>query len=488
MPAKSVAQERLMQAAAHTPGGFGGVPQEVGKEFVSDGSHGSDLANARWKNIKDPEDVKNATSGLANERWHPRADEDQPPPQTELEAAQLVRDGVLPSPTQYENITLFDVRITGTGTSYRSAHDEYVYRAPEHFLNDEFVARCNGLPLIFEHPDGSILDTEEYRARAIGTIILPYIKGDEVWGIAKVFDADAAELMKTTHASTSPAVVFRAAGSTETLDIEGETVLIEGKPSYLDHLAICEAGVWDKGGEPSGVLITTEETDMNEEMPAWADALMKRMDAMEKSKEDEAKKADEEEAKADEEENKEEKADESKLEEGGKKEEEREMEYADAARKNEEMRAQIDELNRRIEAMTKPLSNDDRDALSAAQKRADGVFRMFGDSASAPLAGETPVAYRKRLAAKLQKHSKAFKDAQLSGLEGAAFDAVEGIIYADAMTAARSPVAENSGRLIPITSMDSAGRTITRYEGDIGATFQPFMAQGAVVKINRAQK
>jgi hypothetical protein len=34
MPSKSKAQHRLMEAAAHTKGGFGGVPQKVGKEFV----------------------------------------------------------------------------------------------------------------------------------------------------------------------------------------------------------------------------------------------------------------------------------------------------------------------------------------------------------------------------------------------------------------------------------------------------------------------
>lgn len=33
MPSKSKAQERLMRAAAHTRGGYGGVPQKVGKEF-----------------------------------------------------------------------------------------------------------------------------------------------------------------------------------------------------------------------------------------------------------------------------------------------------------------------------------------------------------------------------------------------------------------------------------------------------------------------
>lgn len=33
MPSKSEAQARLMAAAAHTPGGYGGVPQKVGKDF-----------------------------------------------------------------------------------------------------------------------------------------------------------------------------------------------------------------------------------------------------------------------------------------------------------------------------------------------------------------------------------------------------------------------------------------------------------------------
>lgn len=35
MPSKSPAQARLMAAAAHTPGGYGGVPQKVGREFNS---------------------------------------------------------------------------------------------------------------------------------------------------------------------------------------------------------------------------------------------------------------------------------------------------------------------------------------------------------------------------------------------------------------------------------------------------------------------
>ena len=33
MPSKSPAQAKLMAAAAHTKGGFGGVSKKVGKEF-----------------------------------------------------------------------------------------------------------------------------------------------------------------------------------------------------------------------------------------------------------------------------------------------------------------------------------------------------------------------------------------------------------------------------------------------------------------------
>ncbi len=41
MPSVSPAQAKLMNIAAHTPGGYGGVPQSVGKEF-----HAADKAKA----------------------------------------------------------------------------------------------------------------------------------------------------------------------------------------------------------------------------------------------------------------------------------------------------------------------------------------------------------------------------------------------------------------------------------------------------------
>lgn len=47
MPSKSPAQKRLMAAAAHTPGGYGGVPQSVGREFnKADQAKGSPKSRA----------------------------------------------------------------------------------------------------------------------------------------------------------------------------------------------------------------------------------------------------------------------------------------------------------------------------------------------------------------------------------------------------------------------------------------------------------
>ena len=223
MPAKSAAQERLMECAAHTKGGCGGVPQAVGKEFVrGDAMDGN----------------------------------------TEMDIAKAIRDGKLESPQRLDHVWLFDLRVTGTGVAYRAGLDEWVFRPPEFYLNDEFLERCQGLPVLFDHPEKGMTDTEEWRQRAIGSLVLPYIpeKDDEfhatneVWAIARIYDDDAAELMLQTHISTSPAVEF---GKGQPLNYvrteDGGRMLIEGKPEYLDHLAICEEGVWDKLETPRGV-------------------------------------------------------------------------------------------------------------------------------------------------------------------------------------------------------------------------------------------
>lgn len=194
---------------------------------------------------------------------------------TETELAQAIASGEFASPQQFGNSWYFAMRITATGAAYRTAHDEYVWRDPSIYMNAEFLARCNGLPVILLHPDEATLNTEEYKRRNIGSIVLPYLKpeSNEVWGIARIIDEPAARLMEEKRLSTSPAVVFHDPDvNTKLEDEDGKTILIEGKPSLLDHLAVCEQGVWDKGGSPRGIeSATVKDVTMADEDKRAAD-------------------------------------------------------------------------------------------------------------------------------------------------------------------------------------------------------------------------
>ena len=177
------------------------------------------------------------------------------PHMNELDIAKAIRDDELASPVSIGNMMLANMRITGTGAAYRKALDEYVWRDPALYMTDEFVERCNGLPVILDHPVNGNLDSKEFSDRAVGSILLPY-KDDakqEVWGIAKIYDDAAKQLIADGKLSTSPAVVFTHDQGKKHEMGDGQHILIEGEPAIIDHLALCELGVWDKGGPPTGV-------------------------------------------------------------------------------------------------------------------------------------------------------------------------------------------------------------------------------------------
>jgi 8-oxo-dGTP pyrophosphatase MutT (NUDIX family) len=183
----------------------------------------------------------------------------------ELGVARAMAAGRLSSPQRYENIWLFAIRITGTGIAYRHSRKEFVWRDPAVYLNDEFLARCNGLAVIWEHPEKSLLNGKEFTDRAIGSVMLPYLRADrpdEVWAIAKIQDEEAARDMDANPMSTSPAVNFADPTENDRIKLDnGKVMLIEGRPSLLDHIAICPHGVWDKMGDPTGVESVNAEAD-----------------------------------------------------------------------------------------------------------------------------------------------------------------------------------------------------------------------------------
>ena len=518
----------------------------------------------------------------------------------ELDIARMMAAGDLVSPQRYGKFWLFDIRLTGTGAAYRNAvkddkgkvlrEAEYCWRDPAIYLDPEFLARANGLPVIYDHPEKKpALDSEEFHNRIVGTTFLPYIKGDEVWAIVKIWDDSALDWLHSGRASTSPAVVFSSASNNEKVRLsDGTVLLVEGDPALLDHIALCGPGVWDKGGEPSGVVnqslqegpigMTEEERiaaadkarkDSEDKLDRIADAL-KRMDSRLDSFEavDKARK-DAEEASAKEREEAEKKnktrfdaarkdkfgarkdgekhdawkarhdademamtdamrrdgaekgeaadqakaardaAEKSERKDGGEsfekwaKEEATEPEHEaqdkarrdaeefkekarmDAVRHDSATNDRISVLEARLKSLTTEVPADERNALALAQSRADTVAAMFGDRASAPIPGERPVDYRKRLLGRFQKHSDRFKGSRLDSLDEAMLGPIEDIVYADAVQAAKSPdVGSAPGLLIPITTREG-GRDVTRFNGDILGFMAPFMTGATVGRINR---
>ncbi|EDK2582540.1 NUDIX hydrolase [Salmonella enterica subsp. enterica serovar Luciana] len=409
----------------------------------------------------------------------------------ETEVATLIADGTLSSPQFFINMWMFAIRVTGTGVTWRSADQQMAFRNPDDYLTPEFLQRVAGLPLIWLHPEKNTLDSNEFAKRVIGTLTNSWVADNgEVWAIARVYDAEAAEIMATRQLSTSPTVKFVEVPDS-IIEIDGQPLLVEPSPELLDHVAICEQGVWDKLLAPTGVksdsipneaekmdeekivaLINKaidarmakadEETDAKAKADAEEEARKEKADAEEKEAEEAKAKADAEEKAA------KEKADAEAKEKADAEEAERmAKEKADS-----QLRQEIAELRSRIPT---ELSDEERNEIADAQVKADSVFSCFGKRAPVPLSGEKPLAYRRRLMIQLQEHSPDFKTVDLSTIaDSALLSVAEKTIYADAQKSASLSV--GPGMLREIKRADATGRQISTFEGDPAATWAPFQS------------
>ncbi|HID3520157.1 TPA: NUDIX domain-containing protein [Citrobacter braakii] len=411
----------------------------------------------------------------------------------ETEVAALIADGTLSSPQFFINMWMFAIRVTGTGVTWRSADQQMAFRNPDDYLTPEFLQRVAGVPLIWLHPEKNKLDSDEFAKRVIGTLTNSWVADNgEVWAIARVYDAEAAEIMATRQLSTSPTVTYSEMQDS-IIKIDGQPLLVEGSPVLLDHVAICEQGVWDKLLAPTGVKsdsIPNEAEKMDEEKivalinkaidarMAKADAeaadLKAKADAEEAAKKEkadaEAKEAEEAKAKAD----AEEKAAKEKADAEAKEKADAEAAEEKAAKEkaDSELRQQIADLKTRIPT---ELSDEERNEVADAQVKADSVFSCFGKRAPVPLSGEKPLAYRRRLMIQLQEHSPDFKSVDLSSIaDSALLNVAEKQIYADAQKSASLSV--GPGMLREIKRADATGRQISTFEGDPVATWAPFQS------------
>ncbi|HAH0725001.1 TPA: NUDIX hydrolase [Escherichia coli] len=383
----------------------------------------------------------------------------------ETDVAALIADGTLSSPQYFYNMWMFAIRVTGTGVTWRSADQEMTFRNPDDYLTPEFLQRVAGVPLIWLHPEKRTLDSDEFSKRVIGTLTNAWVadKG-EVWAVARVYDAEAAEIMATRQLSTSPTVKFSEVA--QSIIVDGQPLLVEPSPELLDHVAICEQGVWDKLLAPTGVKsdsIPEEAEKMDEEKIV---ALINKAIDARLAKADEEKEA---KAKADAEEAaKKEKADaEAKEKADAEEAEKMAKEKADS-----QILQEIAELRSRIPT---ELSDEERNEVAEAQVKADSVFSSFGKRAPIPLSGEKPMAYRRRLMIQLQEHSPDYKAVDLSAIaDSQLLSTAEKHIYADAQKAASLSV--GPGMLREIKRADATGRQISTFEGDPAVTWAPFQS------------
>jgi hypothetical protein len=434
--------------------------------------------------------------------------------ETETEIGWRIARGELPSPQRLPGFALFAVRFSGTGTAWREAHNEHVVRPPAEYLSPEMRARIAGVPVVTLHPENGNLDTITYAQTVIGAICFGYVAnsdgilsdaGDELWCIARIGDSAAADAMATGQFSTSPAVIFDADSANETIKLQdGTSILFEGRPAVIDHLAACiDAGVWDKGAPPTGIRTdsTKEKTTMPpmaEDQPAQdipdkrqddhpgiepdkyltlLDTISKRLDAIEKGghrtnddperaewmREDSAGclRDDAEEARE---------TERLEREEGKPKEV-----AADVARKarRDRVKARKDLARHDSAVLTTAQAAAAREMASAnldVQARCDSVAQAWGERAPPPMQGETTTAYRVRLARHHQKHctEPSFKTLDLGALaavQPAALDGIERRIYADSLAASASPITEDD-HLVPRVTVDQdSGHRITTFRG-----------------------
>jgi hypothetical protein len=308
--------------------------------------------------------------------------------------------------------------------------------------------------------------------------------------------------------STSPGVVFSPQDGNETVPLQdGTHVLFEGRPASISHLACVPDGVWDRDGGPTGVRIeSTKEQEMadenKDETRDDADAgqkldklltglgeLHKRMDAMEEREQkrgdnsrarppnDDAARARDDAAQA----RRDAERDQWMREDAAQCELDDEEENADLNRRLGEgearpvaadaaRQARRDRRRRRSDAAHRAADaaedRKNREAMVDAQARADHVARCFGMQSEPPMAGEAPLAYRRRLLRRYQCYSPKFKDADLHAITDAAtFGGVEAIIYADAQAASATPDVPD-GRLMARVKVDpQTGARATEFFG-----------------------
>ena len=360
-----------------------------------------------------------------------------------IETAKAIASGETASPVNLSGSWLVSLRITGTGTTTRG--NTQTYRNPDDYLTDDFLERCNGLPVIIGHPDDALLDSGEYSERSIGSIIYPYIQGDEVWGVARLFIDEIPE-----NISTSPCVISQ----NDTITDDG---IIEGSPDFIDHVALCDDGVWDKGDSNNkGFNVVNPTTAGNQMTEDEAAAAAAKPDEAPPTPEAPAAPVAAAAPTPD--------AGMGALLEIVTALAEKVALLSSAPKADES--GKLEGIEAALATKADALPEDEIEKRDDVQVKADSILGALGKRLKIPGAGEKARAYQLRILNDLKATSKAFANSDLSNMpDDALYGAIAPMIYADAMAAYEAEAQAVGGAVRKVVKQDG-GRTVVSYEGN----------------------
>lgn len=163
-----------------------------------------------------------------------------------------LQDGIV----EDENCFYIPVRVTGVGDTIRidESGNPYVEeRLKAEYFTPEVLAACSRLPITLEHPEGQLLSPKTIdTAKIIGLTLHAYIKDEEIWAIAKVFDKSIIKLFGKEICSTSPGISCFYVIITN----DGK---IKEAPAEINHLAFVSRGHWDQKAGSVGFDNTSYE-------------------------------------------------------------------------------------------------------------------------------------------------------------------------------------------------------------------------------------
>lgn len=158
-----------------------------------------------------------------------------------------------------ENCFYIPVRVTGVGNTIRINENGEPYveeRLKSEYFTAEVLAACSRLPVTLEHPQGQLLSPKTIdTAKIVGLTLHAYIKDEEIWAIAKVFDKSLINLFGNEICSTSPGIACFYVTITD----DGK---VKEGPAEINHLAFVSRGHWDqKDGSVGFDNLTHERID-----------------------------------------------------------------------------------------------------------------------------------------------------------------------------------------------------------------------------------